>query len=102
MKTDCQFWVGWFLREKQGDAFFELCYELAHRGLPMEDKAATAADAIELILLNQHAIRAAIEELSLWVGQRGSTTTHDNVLTALEAIDMNSESIRKSVEALRE
>lgn len=67
----------------------------------MQDKATTAADAIELIFLNQHAIRAAMEELSLWVSQRGSTTTHDNVLAALQTIDVNSESISKSIEALR-
>ena len=67
----------------------------------MEDKATTAADAIELILLNQHAIRAAIEELSLWVSQRGSTTTHDNVLTALQTLDMNTESINVIITSLR-
>lgn len=67
----------------------------------MEDKGATAADAIELILLNQHAIRAAIEELSLWVSQRGSTTTHDNVLTALQTIDINAEGINQLTTCLR-
>lgn len=67
----------------------------------MEDKGAIAADAIELILLNQHAIRAAIEELSLWVSQRGSTITHDNVLAALEAIDINTEGINRITTCLR-
>ncbi|WP_345956290.1 hypothetical protein Q9323_14760 [Pseudomonas fulva] len=68
----------------------------------MEDKAATTADAIELILLNQHAIRAAIEELSLWVSQRGSTTTHDNVMTALQTIDINTGEINKLIICLRQ
>jgi len=67
----------------------------------MEDKATIAADAIELILLNQHAIRAAIEELSLWVSQRGSTTTHDNVLTTLQTLDINTESINAIITSLR-
>lgn len=68
----------------------------------MDDKATTAADAIELILLNQHAIRAAIEELSLWVSQRGSTTTHDNVLTALKAIDINADGVNQLITYLRQ
>ncbi|WP_350298125.1 hypothetical protein [Pseudomonas putida] len=67
----------------------------------MENEATTAADAIELILVNQHAIRAAIEELSLWVSQRGSTTTHDNVLTILQTLDVNTENITTIITSLR-
>lgn len=43
-----------------------------------DDKAATAADTLELLMMNQTAIRAALEELSLWVAsvaQRRSTRT---------------------------
>lgn len=51
----------------------------------MDEKAAITADTMELLLLNQTAIRAALEELSLWVSQRGSIHIHDNVMVALTA-----------------
>jgi len=57
------------------------------------DKATTTADALELLHLNQIAMRAALEELSLWVSQRGSISTHSNVLSALEALDTNAEEL---------
>lgn len=41
------------------------------------------------LLINQIAIRAAIEEVSLWINQRGSTSVHDNVMTTLQALDVN-------------
>lgn len=54
------------------------------------DKAAnTTADALELLHLNQIAIRAAIEEVSTWVRERGSTNVHDNAMTALQTRDAN-------------
>ncbi|MQG91328.1 hypothetical protein [Pseudomonas sp. MN1F] len=59
------------------------------------------ADALELLHLNQIAIRAAIEEVSLWISQRGSTHIHDNVLTVLATLDTNAEGIAKGIEALR-
>ena len=58
-----------------------------------DDKAATTADTLELLMLNQIAIRAALEEVSLWISQRGSTDTHDNVLGALETLDRSAEAI---------
>lgn len=36
-----------------------------------DDKAAAVADALELLHLNQIALRASVEEVSTWVGQRG-------------------------------
>lgn len=68
----------------------------------MTDERSITADAIELLLMNQTAIRAAIEELSLWIGQRGSTQVHDNVLTALQALDQHTEAITSAIERLRE
>nr|WP_323828282.1 hypothetical protein [Pseudomonas sichuanensis] len=65
-------------------------------------KANTTADALELLHLNQIAIRAAIEEISTWVRQRGSTNVHDNVMTALQTLDINSRAIGSAIELLRE
>lgn len=40
----------------------------------MDDQASTTAYTLELLHLNQVAIRAALEELSLWVSHRGRTS----------------------------
>ena len=68
----------------------------------MDEKAAAiTADTLELLLLNQTAIRAALEELSLWVSQRGSTHIHDNVMAALMTLDTHAEAILIGIERLR-
>lgn len=67
----------------------------------MDEKATITADTLELLLMNQTAIRAALEELSLWVSQRGSTHIHDNVMLALTTLDMHSEAIYIGIERLR-
>ncbi|GLO46542.1 hypothetical protein [Pseudomonas putida] len=67
----------------------------------MDENAAITADALELLLLNQTAIRAALEELSLWVSQRGSVHIHDNVMAALATLDTNTEAISIGIERLR-
>jgi len=67
----------------------------------MEDKVASTADALELLLMNQTALRAAIEEISTWIRQRGSVDTHDNVMVALQALDTNAGAINSAIERLR-
>ncbi|MFV3403275.1 hypothetical protein ACNFIC_04880 [Pseudomonas sp. NY15463] len=59
------------------------------------------ADTLELLLLNQQALRAGLEELSLWISQRGSTNVHDNMLSILTTLDTNAEAIASGVESLR-
>lgn len=66
------------------------------------DKDTTTADVLELIHLNQIAIRAAVEELSTWIRQRGSTNVHENAMTALQTLDTNAGAITKAIERLRE
>lgn len=65
------------------------------------DKATTTADALELLHLNQIAIRAAIEEVSTWVRQRGSTNVHDNVMVTLTTLDTNADAIESAIQNLR-
>lgn len=65
------------------------------------DKATTTTDALELLHLNQIAIRAAIEEVSTWIRQRGSVNVHDNAMAALQALDTNAEAISTAIERLR-
>lgn len=66
-----------------------------------DDKAAVAADTLELLMMNQTAIRAALEELSLWVSQRGSIQIHESVMTALQTLDTNAQSIGQGIAHLR-
>lgn len=67
----------------------------------MDEQASTTADTLELLLLNQVAIRAALEELSLWVSHRGSVNTHQNVMTALTTLDVHADAISSGIERLR-
>lgn len=67
----------------------------------MNDSASITADALELIMINQNAIGAALEELSLWVSQRGSTGVHDNVQAALQTLDLNADAIKVGIARLR-
>jgi hypothetical protein len=62
----------------------------------------TIADALELLLLNQHAIAAGLEEVALWIEARGAVDTHQNVVIALERLDVNAESITGAIEKLRQ
>lgn len=66
-----------------------------------ETGAATTADALELIVLNQNALAAAVEELSRWIHERGSATVHENVMGALQTLDTNAVGILNSIELLR-
>ncbi|MCX2814576.1 hypothetical protein OO307_11405 [Pseudomonas sp. DCB_E] len=65
------------------------------------DKAAATADALELLHLNQIAIRAAIEEVSTWIRQRGSSNVHENVMAALQTLETNAGAISTAIERLR-
>jgi len=67
----------------------------------MDDKAAATADALELLHMNQTALRAAIEEVSTWIKQRGSENTHENTMTCLQALDSNAGAIASAIERLR-
>jgi hypothetical protein len=66
-----------------------------------KDHAAITADTLELLLMNQQALRAGIEELTLWIRQRGSEPTADNVMIAMQALDTHAEALAAGIEALR-
>lgn len=67
----------------------------------MEEKSSIIADTLELLLLNQCATRAALEELSLWVSHRGSIHTHENVMSAFANLDIHTDAITSAIELLR-
>ncbi len=67
----------------------------------MEERDATIANTLELLHMNQTALRAAIEEVSTWVRQRGSVNVHDSTMTCLQALDDNADAIATAIERLR-
>ncbi|QXI23532.1 hypothetical protein HU724_004455 [Pseudomonas iranensis] len=64
--------------------------------------AIATADVLTLLLHNQHALAAAIEEVSLWAKSTGLPDVHDNVIAALETIDRNASAITTAILRIRE
>lgn len=67
----------------------------------MEERDAAIADALELLHMNQQAIRASVEDIALWLRARGSENTFENVMVALQALDGNGDAIDSAIERLR-
>ncbi|TFF50582.1 hypothetical protein C5609_17765 [Pseudomonas putida] len=67
----------------------------------MQDRDAAIADALELLHMNQTTLRAAIEEVSTWIRQRGSVNAHENTMNCLQALDANTDAITSAIERLR-
>lgn len=66
-----------------------------------EAKIATA-DALTLLLHNQHAIAAAIEELTKWLSENGALSVAANANGALETLDTNARGITDAIMRLRQ
>lgn len=60
------------------------------------------ADVLTLLLHNQHALAAAIEEMALWVRANGSSKVHENAITALQTLDANASAINMGILKLRQ
>jgi hypothetical protein len=60
------------------------------------------ADVLTLLLHNQHALAAAIEEVALWAKASGSSETHENAITALQTLDTNASAITAGILKLRQ
>jgi hypothetical protein len=60
------------------------------------------ADVLTLLLHNQHALAAAIEEVSLWAASTGSPQVHANAIAALGVIDRNASVITASILKIRQ
>lgn len=59
------------------------------------------ADALTLLLHNQHALGAAIEELTHWISGTGADSVADNAVAALETMDRNAQAITEAILRLR-
>lgn len=60
-----------------------------------------AADALTLLLHNQHALGAAIEEITHWISGSGADDVADNAIGALETLDRNAQAIGEAIMRLR-
>lgn len=72
---------------------------------PMPDSSEAniaAADALTLLLHNQHAIGAAIEEVTKWLSENGEGNVASNAIGAMETLDMNAQAITNSIMRLRQ
>lgn len=61
-----------------------------------------AADALTLLLHNQHAICAAIEEVTSWLSENGVEDAAANAVAAMETLDANARGITDAIMRLRQ
>ena len=59
------------------------------------------ADALTLILHNQHALAAAVEEVTKWLSDNGIQSVADSALAAMETLDTNAQAITDAITRLR-
>ena len=64
-------------------------------------KIATA-DALTLLLHNQHALGAAIEEITKWLSENGVGSVAANAISAMETLDTNAQAITDSILRIRQ
>ena len=65
------------------------------------DNIATA-DALTLLLHNQHAICAAIEEVTKWLSENGVGDVAENALSAMETLDKNAQALTNAILKIRQ
>lgn len=71
--------------------------------MPHNSEANVAtADALTLLLHNQHALGAAIEEITKWLLDNGVETVADNAIAAMETLDANAKAITDAILHLRQ
>jgi hypothetical protein len=60
------------------------------------------ADALTLLLHNQHALAAAIEEVAIWLAASGAAVLADNAVMAMETLDTNANAITDAIMRIRQ
>jgi len=66
------------------------------------DSNIATADALTLLLHNQHALGAAIEEVTRWLSENGVQGVADNAIAAMETLDTNARAITDAITRLRQ
>ncbi|THF34513.1 hypothetical protein E5170_09675 [Pseudomonas atacamensis] len=64
-------------------------------------KIATA-DSLTLLLYNQHALGAAIEEITKWLSENGVGSVAVHAMSAMETLDANAQAITNSIMRIRQ
>ena len=59
------------------------------------------ADALTLLLHNQHALAAAVEEVTKWLSDNGIQRVADNALVAMGTLDANAQAITDAITRVR-
>jgi hypothetical protein len=70
--------------------------------LDNSDCKIAAADALTLLLHNQHALGAAIEEITKWLSENGVETVAVNAAEAMETLDTNAKAVTAAIMRLRQ
>ncbi|MGF6706945.1 hypothetical protein [Pseudomonas frederiksbergensis] len=65
------------------------------------DSNIATADALTLIVHNQHAIRAALDEVTKWFSENGVEEAALNAVMALETLDTNARALTDAILRLR-
>lgn len=66
------------------------------------DANIATADALTLLLHNQYALAAAIEEVTKWLSENGVGSVADNAVAAMETLDTNARGITDAIMRLRQ
>lgn len=60
------------------------------------------ADVLTLLLHNQHALAAAIEEVTRWLSENGVGSVAANAIAAMSTLDTNAQGITDAIMRLRQ
>lgn len=60
------------------------------------------ADALTLLLHNQHALADAIDEVAVWLSANGVEAVADNAVMAMETLDTNAKAITDAIMRIRQ
>ena len=74
------------------------------RTIAMSDKSEAniaTADALTLLLHNQHALAASMEEVIKWLSENGVGGVAANAMAAMETLDTNAQAITDAIMRLR-
>lgn len=66
------------------------------------DANIATADALTLLLHNQHAIGAAIDEVTKWLSENGVKDVALNAIMAMETLDTNAQALTDAIMRLRQ
>ncbi|MFJ3367620.1 hypothetical protein [Pseudomonas sp. NPDC086251] len=70
--------------------------------MPDSEANIATADALTLLLHNQHALGAALEEITKWLAENGVGSVAANAMGAMETLDANAQAITDAIVRLRQ